>query len=179
MKVPTKRCGNQSTINVGHVEDIHTMTVSYRATGHKNLLNLSRSRSRDQWRRRQVRLQPTVCAKMGQQRRRHLVRRWRTYRVGRWLQVLLWLVATAPAWTAGWNMMLATEEAPLTGDYINTPSPQVGEARTTELREMEEEHSDLPDPDEPTTDSDWSNMVWLTPETPSDAQSTPVTETRV
>lgn len=154
------------------------MAMRGRETNRKDLLGLSRSRFRYQWKRRQIRLRLMVRTyTKAEGRNKRIARKWRAYRTARWLQVALWMIFTSPTWMAGWNMMLLTEIAPTNGHYIDAPSQQVEVVRAAEFREMDEEHPDLPDPEEPTTDGPWSDMVQVTPWTPADGRSMPVVET--
>lgn len=75
----------------------------------------------------------------------------------------MWLIAVAPTWMLGWNMMLMTGETPATGSRISAPTQQGGDIRSAEFRQMDENHPDLPDPEEPTTDGDWSELVSVEP----------------
>ena len=75
----------------------------------------------------------------------------------------MWLIAVAPTWMLGWNMMLMTGETPATGSRISAPTQQGGDIRSAEFRQMDENHPDLLDPEEPTTDGDWSELVSVEP----------------
>ena len=75
-------------------------------------------------------------------------------------------------------MMQLTETAPTSGHYINVPSQQVEEVRTAEYREMDENNPDLPDPEEPTTDGPWSDIV-RSAKAPVDVPTKHIAETGV
>ena len=138
--------------------------MSHQAGEPLNMLNWSRSRSRDQWIRRNASLRRMASAKIGKPSAgRQATRKWRGYRAARWLQVAMWLVFSAPTWMLGWNMMWFTSMDLDSVDYTSVSERQVEVKHSGQLRGVEESHPDLPDPDEPTTNSDWSELVKVKP----------------
>ena len=72
--------------------------------------------------------------------------------------------------------MTPTEPTPIFGGYIDDPSQQVERISAAEFREIAEDHPELPDPEEPTTDSDWGDLIQISP-SPANGLTTPIAET--
>ena len=151
--------------------------MAYQASEPSNMLNLSRSMSRDQWSRRNASLLRMASVEIGQLGvGQQASRKWRSYRVARWLQVAIWMLITAPTWMLGWNMIWLTGMDLVGVDYVSVSEHQVEDIHSAQLRKMDENHPDLPDPEEPTTNSDWSELVKIEPWQSASRQSSAVPE---
>lgn len=142
-----------------------------------DLLNLSRSRSRERWRRRNLpwrRLLP--AEKPDQISARPSNQRWRFHYLARWLKSATCAVGAVATLMLVWDMAWTQGTLPQDDSQFITAVEQIEDVRRTELRALDENHPDIPDPGEPTTDSEWSELVEFSRQNRTDFPSSPDAE---